>query len=265
LIVVTPASEGTTSAGSSTGSDGMDRESSKTEDHPATGDDKASRAEKKAQSRRHILDAARDVFFRDGFMAANLDEVAEKAGVAKGTLYRYFQSKADLYVGVLSDNGDVFVKRMQEAADGPGAAIDQIEGLTRFYYQHWIRHPEYFQIFWAIDNQAVIGELPGPVVEAVGELWERSLRILDGVLQRAVDQGDLAPCDSWEVANILWVTANALIQSEATGTRRALRRLPLDRVFDDAIHYILRGLAAPGSRLLRGDSKTPPGGAKAPA
>jgi hypothetical protein len=70
------------------------------------------------------------------------------------------------------------------------------------------------------------------------------------VLKQAVDQGDLAECDSWEVANILWVTANALIQSEAAGTRRALRRLPLDRVFSDAIHYILRGLAAPGSRLL---------------
>ena len=40
-----------------------------------------SRDQKKAESRRRILDAARDVFFRDGFMSANLDEMAEKAGV----------------------------------------------------------------------------------------------------------------------------------------------------------------------------------------
>jgi AcrR family transcriptional regulator len=236
----------------------MDRESMTAEERPNGGEDKASRAEKKAQSRRHILDAARDVFFRDGFMPANLDEVAEKAGVAKGTLYRYFDSKADLYVAVLADNGDVFVKRMEEASNGPGAAIDQIEGLTRFYYEHWTRHPEYFQIFWAIDNQAVIGELPGPVVDAVAQLWEKCLRVLDRVLQRAVEQGDLAECDSWEVANILWVTANALIQSEGTGARRALRRLPLERVFDDAIHYILRGLAKPGSRLLASDRASQP-------
>ncbi|MFP6655319.1 MAG: TetR family transcriptional regulator, partial [Myxococcota bacterium] len=32
------------------------------------------------------MEAARDVFFRDGFIQANLDEMAEKAGVAKGTL-----------------------------------------------------------------------------------------------------------------------------------------------------------------------------------
>jgi len=44
------------------------------------------RAQKKAESRRKILDSAREIFFRDGFMAANLDVVAERAGVAKGTL-----------------------------------------------------------------------------------------------------------------------------------------------------------------------------------
>ena len=43
------------------------------------GSEKVGRAERKAQSRQQILKAARDVFFRDGFMAANLDEVAESA------------------------------------------------------------------------------------------------------------------------------------------------------------------------------------------
>ena len=65
--------------------------------------EKTTKAARKAQSRRQIIGAAREVFFRDGFMGANLDEVAERAGVAKGTLYRYFESKADLYVAVLAD------------------------------------------------------------------------------------------------------------------------------------------------------------------
>jgi AcrR family transcriptional regulator len=212
--------------------------------------DKTSRAEKKAQSRRQILDSARDVFFRDGFMAANLDEVAERAGVAKGTLYRYFDSKADLYVAVLADNGEAFTEKMREATAGDVAAAIQLENISRFYYEYWTRHPDYFQIFWAIDNQAVIGELPDPVVDEVSRLWEQSLTILQEVLDRAITEGDLLPCDAWEVANILWTTANALIQSETTRARRDLRRLPLDRVFHDAIRYILRGLAAPGSRLL---------------
>lgn len=210
---------------------------------------KAAKAARKAQSRRQIIGAAREVFFRDGFMAANLDEVAERAGVAKGTLYRYFESKADLYVAVLADNGDVFTERLRESVGGAERAIDRVQRLSEFYYQHWVGHPEYFQIFWAIDNQAVIGELPAQVVDEVTRLWEQNLRILNGLLERAVDEGDLLDCDCWEVANILFTTANALIQSDATRTRRELRRMPLEQLYHDAVRYILRGLATPGSGL----------------
>jgi TetR/AcrR family transcriptional regulator len=212
--------------------------------------ERGSRAERKAQSRRQILDSARDVFFRDGFMTANLDEVAERAGVAKGTLYRYFESKADLYVAVLADNGDAFTVRLRESTEGHQRAIDRVLRMSEFYYQYWIRHPEYFQIFWAIDNQSVIGQLPASVVEAVSRLWEQNLKFLNALLEQSVAEGDLRECDCWELANILWTTANALIQSDATRARRELRRMPLDELYDDAIRYILRGLAAPGSRLL---------------
>jgi AcrR family transcriptional regulator len=201
------------------------------------------RQQKKAQSRRRILESAREIFFRDGFMAANLDEVAEKAGVAKGTLYRYFESKADLYVAVLADNGKVFTDKMAQAAEGEGTVQDQLWAIANFYFDHWTRHQDYFQIFWAIDNQSVIGDLPGPVIDEVTRLWEQSLQILEGVLRRGVAVGELRECDTWAVANIMWTVANSIIQSEGTLARRDLRKRPLDQVFRAAIGTLLRGLA----------------------
>lgn len=207
-------------------------------------DARGNREERKAQSRRRILDSARDVFFRDGFMAANLDEVAERAGVAKGTLYRYFDSKADLYVAVLADNGAAFTDRMMEAVSEGDSPMEQLQRISHFYYDYWTRHPELFQIFWAIDNQPVIGDLPDSVVNEVSRLWESSLRVLESVIVRAVERGDFVECDTWEVAHILWTTATALIQSEATSARRSLRRAPLEQVFDDAMNLILKGLCS---------------------
>ena len=185
------------------------------------------------------------MFFRDGFVNANLDEVAALAEVAKGTLYRHFDSKADLYVAVLSHNGQVFEQRMREAADGGSAAADQIRQVGRFYYDHWMRNREYFQIFWALDNQELIGELPPGVVDEVTKLWESCLRILADVIDAGVDAGDFTPCDPWEVANILWTVANGLIQTEHVAPRRELRRRDLNRVFDDMIELFLRGIARP--------------------
>ena len=183
------------------------------------------------------------MFFRDGFVNANLDEVAAIAEVAKGTLYRHFDSKADLYVAVLSHNGQVFEERMREAAHRASVAADRIRQVGSFYYEHWMKNREYFQIFWALDNQDLIGELPPGVVNEVTKLWENCLRILADVIKGGVDAGEFAPCDSWEVANILWTVANGLIQTEHVAPRRQLRRRDLDRVFDDMVELFLRGIA----------------------
>lgn len=200
------------------------------------------REERKAQSRRRILESARDVFFRDGFMNANLDEVAERAGVAKGTLYRYFDSKADLYVAVLAENGRVFTDRMREAAGTTGTATERVERLSRFYLDHWLTHKDYFQIFWAIDNQAVTGALPPSVVDEVSRLWEESLSILEEVLARGVRDGEFIECDTWVTANILWTAANAVIQSDNTDARRKLRRGSLQDLYDGSRHLLFNGL-----------------------
>ena len=201
------------------------------------------REEKKAQSRRRILESAREVFFRDGFMQANLDEVAEKAGVAKGTLYRYFESKAELYVAVLAHNGAIFEEKMRESVDLTLPADEQIRCTARFYFDHYVGNRDYFQIFWAIENQSVIGELPQGVVDEVARLWARCLEILAEIIERGVKDGSFAECDSWEMANVLWTIANGLIQTETSSTRRKLRRAPLEQTFEDAIRVFLRGRA----------------------
>jgi AcrR family transcriptional regulator len=211
-------------------------------------DPSASAAERregrKAQSRARILEAARDVFFRDGFMEANLDEVATRAGVAKGTLYRYFDSKAELYVAVLAHNGEIFEQRMREAVDTPACPPPElIRRLGRFYFSHWMRNPDYFQIFWALENQSVIGELPQGVIAEVTRLWEKCVGMLAEVVQRGVSEGCFVPCDAWEVADILWTVANGLIQTQTSAARRKLRRRPLEDTFTDAVDLVLRGLA----------------------
>ncbi len=208
-----------------------------------------SRDQKKAESRRRILDAARDVFFRDGFMRANLDEMAEKAGVAKGTLYRYFESKADLYVAVLADNLDIFLERMQEAA-GPGSsALERVRSIGRFYFSHWLEHPDYFQIFWAIDNESVIGELPREVIDKIGGFWEANLKVLHSVLEQGVASGEFVACDTWEIANVLWSIANSLIESDSTKARRQIRKRPLEPLYTHAIDTIVRGILVDPSQV----------------
>lgn len=211
----------------------------------SAGEKKAqSRTEKRAQSRRRILDAAKVIFFRDGFSAANLDAVADNAGVAKGTLYRYFESKADLYVEVLAENGAGFITKLSESAQQGATAPERIRSMSRFYFEHWATHPDYFRIFWAIANQDLIGEVPAKIVEEVSRLWEDSLTIVSRVLDTGVETGEFKKCDTWEVATILWTTANALIQQDGTAAMRNIRRGSLTDVYRDALDLLVDGLSS---------------------
>jgi AcrR family transcriptional regulator len=207
-----------------------------------------SRDQKKAESRRRILEAAKDVFFRDGFMRANLDEMAEKAGVAKGTLYRYFESKADLYVAVLALNSEIFDEHMKGHAVG-ATALDRLRNLASFYFNHWMEHPDYFQIFWAIDNESVIGDLPKEVVEEISTLWDSSLQVVNQVLEEGVRDGELVECDTWEIAHILWSITNSLIESDNTRARRQLRRRPLEPLYRHAVDTVIRGILTDPARI----------------
>jgi len=182
-------------------------------------------------------------------MAANLDEVAEGAGVAKGTLYRYFETKGELYVAVLADRGAIFERKLRATLDPALDAPEQLRRTARFYFDHYASNHDYFQIFWAIENQAVIGQLPTGVVDEVSRLWEACVNVVAEIVRDGVDSGRFVACDAWEVAHVLWTLANGLIQTETSTTRRRLRRRPLDEAFDDAVEIVLRGIVAD-----RGDS-----------
>lgn len=175
-------------------------------------------------------------------MATNLDEVAAGAGVAKGTLYRYFENKAELYVAVLSENGEIFFEKMRDTLDRSLSATEQVHRISRFYFEHWTDNQQYFQIFWALENEPVIGELPEGVVAEVAKLWERCLRLLADVLERGIQLGEFSEHDAWEVAHVFWTLANSLIARERSPVARELRGTPLAPHFERAVELLLRGL-----------------------
>src|SRR5579872_4279760 len=57
----------------------------------------SSRAERAADRRQAIIDAALDEFIARGFTATRLDDVAKRAGVAKGTIYLHFKDKESMF------------------------------------------------------------------------------------------------------------------------------------------------------------------------
>lgn len=85
----------------------------------------------RAARREEILAAAVRVFARRGYAAARMDEVAHEAGIAKGSVYLYFDSREQLLHAAFEDLAEHSARILREAVDGPGAALDRLAGLIR--------------------------------------------------------------------------------------------------------------------------------------
>ncbi|OLT48196.1 TetR family transcriptional regulator [Saccharomonospora sp. CUA-673] len=69
------------------------------------------RTERRAQ----LLAAAQQVFARNGYHSAAMDDIAEQAGVSKPVLYQHFPGKLDLYIALLESHVDTLVRAVEEA------------------------------------------------------------------------------------------------------------------------------------------------------
>jgi AcrR family transcriptional regulator len=65
------------------------------------------------ETRQRIIDAAYGLFWRQGFVRASVDDVAQRAKLTKRTLYQHFRSKDDLMAAVLAHSSDLAFQRLQ--------------------------------------------------------------------------------------------------------------------------------------------------------
>ena len=79
-------------------------------------------------ARERILEAASELFYRDGFIGVGVDTIIAKSGVAKMSLYRHFRSKDNLIVAYL-ERSDQRFRRWFEQALGQGNEADQLVHL----------------------------------------------------------------------------------------------------------------------------------------
>ena len=75
---------------------------------------RGSRLPRKAR-RAQLLGAAQEVFVAQGYHAAAMDDIAERAGVSKPVLYQHFPSKLELYLALLDQHAESLVARVREA------------------------------------------------------------------------------------------------------------------------------------------------------
>jgi len=86
--------------------------------------------------RAQLLESALDVFVAQGYHAAGMDDIAERAGVSKPVLYQHFPGKLDLYLALLDKACDQVLEAVREALSSTTDNKERVEATTEAFYAY---------------------------------------------------------------------------------------------------------------------------------
>jgi len=101
---------------------------------------------KKIERRQSIIQAAIEVFGKNGFKNSSISEIAQRANVAEGTIYQYFKHKEDLFFSIPVEKTREFCTELELHLQGIHGAFNKISKFI-WYYLHFFKvNPEYGKI-----------------------------------------------------------------------------------------------------------------------
>ncbi|WP_181449253.1 TetR/AcrR family transcriptional regulator [Nonomuraea aridisoli] len=117
--------------------------------------------------RRQLLSAAQEVFVENGYHAAAMDEIADRAGVSKPVLYQHFPGKLELYLALLDLHVDDMVNRCREALASTQENKLRVQATFSAFFDFVSTQGEAFRLVFESDLRNVA---------PVRQRMERSLR-----------------------------------------------------------------------------------------
>jgi AcrR family transcriptional regulator len=145
------------------------------------------RSRRREDTRQRLYEAAVDLVAEQGFSATTVDDIAERAGVAKGTVYYNFPSKTALFEELLRHGVGLLTAEFRAAvADRPPG--EAVAALVRAQLEYIQRYRSFAQLLlsemWRTNREWQ---------QTLKLLREEAIDVIAGVLQAGVDGGEFAP------------------------------------------------------------------------
>ncbi|MFH1562668.1 MAG: TetR/AcrR family transcriptional regulator [Nitrospirota bacterium] len=161
---------------------------------------------KKQERTEQILQAAMTVFSRDGYHKADVDEMAIKAGVGKGTIYRHFESKKGLFLAVVEWGISKMKECIGEAIKNIDSPIERTTRAISTYLKFFETHREFYRV--------LIQEMTGfreEVEKIFRETYLPHISLLEEGLTQGIEKGVIKNINPQSAAFALIGLTNAII------------------------------------------------------
>jgi AcrR family transcriptional regulator len=197
------------------------------------------RRRRKAERPQEIVEAAFTEFSRNGYATTTLDQIAERAGVTKGTIYVYFENKEHLFISMVREAMKATLDTVQDMFERHGGSTaDLLRAQFSFIYRHIVEDRRRREVVRMLIAES--SRFPALADRYHEEIHRPCVKLLTQTIQRGMDRGEIRPsavteCPLVIIAPIALVDLWMMMFDE---------RHPLDlkSYFDAHLDLVLNGL-----------------------
>ena len=150
----------------------------------------------------HILEVAEKIFAKKGFYTTTIEEVAKEAGLAKGTIYLYFESKENLFFLVIEKKLDILLGKIKEKLDELNPPSQKIKEVICVHLKFLEENEDFFKITQNL-SENLKKKMEKKLKSEAIQKQSHYIEILGKLIQEAIIKGEIKPLNSRKLAVIL--------------------------------------------------------------
>ena len=136
-----------------------------------------------------IMEKAKELFAKKGYHSVIMEEVAQNCNVAKGTVYLYFESKADLFIDIFLEAHREIIEQVRKIIGAEKGFVAMISDIFD-YFEKFIRGDEFFMRFGKVQMGMRGSNLPlecfqkinESIAEMIQSLEEEAVNVIKGYM-----------------------------------------------------------------------------------
>lgn len=209
-------------------------------------DREGSRSERrKARTAAAIRDAAERLFISRGYSATTMEDLAEEADVAVGSIYAHFAGKEGVYSALIDRALELDKQYCDEGFDAGELPAERLFGLAEGYLRFAREHPGYFQLFrFPPPDRPGVELTPAASAKVAQRIKDETKRMADEI-QKMIDEGLGRPVDAQSAARFLWAAWDGVICSHLGPSNLGLSDSEFAAVLNRAREGFALSLLAP--------------------
>mgnify|MGYP001160818556 CR=1 FL=1 len=158
-----------------------------------------------------ILDTALELFRVHGEDKVTVEMIADSVGIGKGTIYKHFKSKSDIYIYLLINY------EMQLASLLATKDFSDPESLWRSYFEFRMNDPEQALLFDRLEDRLIKGEEYEKEIAEVHRIRNENMQVLTILVEKRIDSGKLEQVPAYFHLSASWALVHGALALHDSG------------------------------------------------